>query len=227
MFRNDYTHNGNDSHWLTNPRQPLTGFARIIGDEGTRAQPAHAARARPGRGAAGRRPEVRLRGVPATLTLPTTASTRASSGATSSCEMCASRRCWSGTSGPVNVSEACPVLEAWDLRDDPKSRGRDPVPPLRDARARRSDPTGLSVATVRGPFSRPFDPADPVNTPSGLNTIEPAGARRAAPTRSTTCVTPASRSTRRSATTSTSSATARTSRSPAAPARSASSTRST
>jgi acyl-homoserine-lactone acylase len=27
--------NSNDSYWLSNPHQPLTGFARIIGDEGT------------------------------------------------------------------------------------------------------------------------------------------------------------------------------------------------
>ncbi len=32
-FRNDYVHNGNDSHWLTNPKAPLTGYDRIIGIE--------------------------------------------------------------------------------------------------------------------------------------------------------------------------------------------------
>ncbi len=31
--RDDYVHNCNDSYWLTNPRERLTGFARIIGDE--------------------------------------------------------------------------------------------------------------------------------------------------------------------------------------------------
>ena len=35
IFRTDYTSNSNDSYWLTNPRQPLTGFPRIFGDEGT------------------------------------------------------------------------------------------------------------------------------------------------------------------------------------------------
>jgi acyl-homoserine-lactone acylase len=33
--RTDYVTNSNDSYWLANPEQPLTGFPRIIGDEGT------------------------------------------------------------------------------------------------------------------------------------------------------------------------------------------------
>src|SRR6516165_794257 len=35
LFRHDYVTNSNDSYWLANPHQPLTGFARIIGTEGT------------------------------------------------------------------------------------------------------------------------------------------------------------------------------------------------
>ena len=37
LLRSDYVTNSNDSYWLSNPTQPLEGFARIIGDEGTRA----------------------------------------------------------------------------------------------------------------------------------------------------------------------------------------------
>ena len=33
LFRDDYVHNGNDSHWLTNPEEPITGDDRIIGIE--------------------------------------------------------------------------------------------------------------------------------------------------------------------------------------------------
>ena len=36
--------NSNDCYWLSNPEQPLEGFARIIGDERTHAIAAHAAR---------------------------------------------------------------------------------------------------------------------------------------------------------------------------------------
>ena len=35
LERSDYVENSNDSHWLSNPEQPLEGFARIIGDERT------------------------------------------------------------------------------------------------------------------------------------------------------------------------------------------------
>jgi len=35
LDRADWVANMNDSYWLTNPAQPLTGYARIIGDEGT------------------------------------------------------------------------------------------------------------------------------------------------------------------------------------------------
>jgi len=35
LERPDFVANMNDSYWLTNPQQPVTGYARIIGDEGT------------------------------------------------------------------------------------------------------------------------------------------------------------------------------------------------
>jgi acyl-homoserine-lactone acylase len=35
LFRTDYVSQSNDSHWLTNARQPLTGYSPIFGDEGT------------------------------------------------------------------------------------------------------------------------------------------------------------------------------------------------
>jgi acyl-homoserine-lactone acylase len=50
LFRDDFVHNGNDSYWLTNPDAPLEGFARIIGDERDRADPAHPHRPGDGRG---------------------------------------------------------------------------------------------------------------------------------------------------------------------------------
>jgi acyl-homoserine-lactone acylase len=38
LLRSDYVANMNDSHWLTNPAAPLTGFPPIIGPTGTEAQ---------------------------------------------------------------------------------------------------------------------------------------------------------------------------------------------
>lgn len=34
LFRQDYVANMNNSHWLANPRQPLTGYATLLGGEG-------------------------------------------------------------------------------------------------------------------------------------------------------------------------------------------------
>ena len=41
LFRDDFVTNSNDSYWLANPKQPLEGFARIIGDERTARIAAH------------------------------------------------------------------------------------------------------------------------------------------------------------------------------------------
>ncbi|MDP1642134.1 MAG: acylase [Phenylobacterium sp.] len=34
LFRDDFVANSNDSYWLTNPAAPLTGYPRVIGEEG-------------------------------------------------------------------------------------------------------------------------------------------------------------------------------------------------
>ena len=35
LMRSDFVENSNDSYWMSNPHQPLTGFPRIIGQAGT------------------------------------------------------------------------------------------------------------------------------------------------------------------------------------------------
>jgi acyl-homoserine-lactone acylase len=173
MFRRDYTHNGNDSHWLSNPHQPLEGFDRIVGDE----RSARSLRTRIGIVQA----DQRLAGADGRggnkFTLDdlkyVTLSNRQYAGELwrdPLVEMCRQSPIQVGSKGPVNVSEACPILAAWDVRDELDSRGAllfrrfatrvlsSPVP---------VDPPG------GGPFARPYDPNDPVNTPSGLNTLNP------------------------------------------------------
>ena len=171
MFRNDYTHNGNDSHWLTNPRQPLTGFARIIGNERT----TRTLRTRLGlvqvEERLNRGDKFDLGELEATLT--DDRQFAAELWRDELVAMCKESPVQVGSGGPVNVSEACPVLEAWDLRDDTKSRGAILFRRFATRVLGTGDPTGLTNTLPTGPFTRPFDADDPVNTPSGLNTSSP------------------------------------------------------
>ena len=73
-----------------------------------------------------------------------------------------------GSSGPVDVSAACPVLKHWDLHANLDSRG--------DVPFQRFATHLLGAVPVAGTpdiYSTPFDVSDPVNTPSGLNTSNP------------------------------------------------------
>jgi acyl-homoserine-lactone acylase len=178
LFRDDYVTNSNDSYWLSNPAEPLEGYARIIGTERT----PRSLRTRLGL----RIVQERLDGSDG---LPGDRFTREQlqdavfnnrqyAGELfrdQLADLCESAPGGTllGSNGPVNVSEACPVLRAWDLHDDLDSRGailfrRFASRALTNPASPVAPPTGdLTV------FSTPFSASDPVNTPSGLNTASP------------------------------------------------------
>ena len=154
LFRRDYVTNSNDSYWLSNPEQPLEGFDRIIGDEGTE----RTLRTRLGLLMVdGRR--FRLREL-----MRTVQDNRVYSGELFRDELV--RMC---ESGPPEVRDACPVLAAWDLKDDLDSPGA----VLFRRFATRVLQTGAGVVSPPDTFRVPFDRNDPVNTPRGLNTESP------------------------------------------------------
>jgi acyl-homoserine-lactone acylase len=181
LFRRDYVENGNDSHWLSNPEQPLTGYARVIGDEET----ARSLRTRLGLtmiqqriagtdGLPGKK--FTLRNL-ATVAL----GNRQYAGELWRDELvdfCNANPVVTSSAGQVNVSAACPVLAAWDGHDDLDSKG---AILFRRFVSRllgnfQTVPTGVSSGQAPGSedvFDVPFDPADPVNTPRGLNTDSP------------------------------------------------------
>jgi len=183
LVRRDFVHNGNDSHWLTNPLAPLTGFDRIIGIENAERTP----RTRIGL----IQVEDRLAGkdgLPGTkfnrkLLEQITLGNRQYLGelwrdaVVALCESAPGGQLL-GSNGPVEVGSACPALKQWDLRDDLDSRG---AVLFRRFATRvlgsfRSLPTGLQGATRPGDqsiYTRPYDNSDPVHTPSGLNTSNP------------------------------------------------------
>jgi acyl-homoserine-lactone acylase len=93
-------------------------------------------------------------------------------------EFCEANPTLSGASGPVDVSGACPVIAAWSGRDDLD----DPGAILFRRFASNllgnfeSVPTGVSSGQRVGEesiYDVPFDPADAVNTPRGLDTSNP------------------------------------------------------
>ena len=187
LFRNDYVHNGNDSHWLTNPESPLTGYDRIIGIE--RAERSYRTRlglvqiedrlqgkdGLPGRRfdrqslqkvALGNRQYLGelWRGPLVTL-----------------CDA-APAGILLGSNGPVSVAPACDVLRGWDVRDNLDSGGA--ILFRRFASNLLSNfqsvPTGLQGEITPGSetiFTTPYSNADPVNTPRGLNIANPLVSR--------------------------------------------------
>ena len=182
LERRDFVENSNDSHWLTNPLQPLTGFARVIGDEGTERSlrtrlglTMIAARLASTDGLRGNR-----------FTLQDLAGIVTANQVFASIlwrdpllAYCRSHPAQLGTSGPVDISGACPVLAAWDGRYQLASRGALLFRRFTEhlyANA-TSIPTGTASEQSVGAdsfFSEPFDPGHPVSTPSGLNTANPA-----------------------------------------------------
>jgi acyl-homoserine-lactone acylase len=185
QFRPDYVHNGNDSHWLTNPEAPLTGFDRIIGIENAE----RSTRTRIGLiqvadrlagtdGLPGRRFNLPLLERVALGNRQYLGELWRDDLVTL-CET-APGGILVGSNGPVNVSGACGPLAGWNLRDDLDSAGA--VLFRRFAANALANfqcvPTGLQGATCPGSetlYSNPvYSNSDPVNTPGGgLDTSNP------------------------------------------------------
>ena len=169
LARADYVTNSNNSHWTNNLRQPLEGFPRIIGDERT----ARTLRTRIGLvkiegrldgtdGHAGRR-----------FTLDQletiTMDNRVLAGELwrdSLVDVCQTLPAQKG------LPAACDVLAAWDLTQNPESRGA-----LLFRRFFENlfpgDGGGGRAEAAEDIYVVPFDPDDPMTTPRGLNTSNP------------------------------------------------------
>ncbi|WP_052665159.1 penicillin acylase family protein [Nitriliruptor alkaliphilus] len=182
LFRHDYVHNGNDSYWLSNPDEPLTGFARIIGDEET----PRTLRTRVGlQMVADRFAGVddwgdeagRLWNRP--ILEQAVFDNRQFAGELTRDDLLDHCRSVPGvptTSGPpVETAEACDALEGWDVRDDLDSTGailfRRFVSNLQGMTSPVGDPTGTGVLGL--PWTTPFSVDDPIGTPRDLNTLDP------------------------------------------------------
>jgi acyl-homoserine-lactone acylase len=171
LMRRDYAQNSNDSYWLANPAQRLEGFSPIIGNDENRPQGlrtrlgiqqirdrATGADGLPGAGfdrqwlqdvLYGNRhysAEIMLDGV---------------------LQLCATQNLSVTVAGStIDVAPACQVLARWDRRNRAESVGTHVWTEL----WRRL--SGFSPSTAL--YAVPFDPADPVTTPRGLNVANTA-----------------------------------------------------
>lgn len=173
LIRNDYVTNSNDSYWLANPQQPLTGFARIIGDEAAE----RTTRTRSGLVMVAEKLDhggtFTRQGLQDMLF-----SDRQYSGELTRDDVVAMCRAFPGgsapttTGTPVPVGRACDVLAAWDKTDTLPARG---ALLFRRFWARAS---ALAAGAQGSKQTTPlwkvaFDAADPVHTPRSLNTANP------------------------------------------------------
>jgi acyl-homoserine-lactone acylase len=155
LFRTDYVVQSNDSYWLTNPEEPLTGFPRILGDEQTE----RSLRTR----LALEQVEQRIAGTDGLAgkgfdlkrTQRVLFGNRNKSAELARDELVAACR----ATRDQSLAPACRVLGDWDLREDVDSRG---------AHVWR-----IFAASGGLRWSVPFDPADPLGTPRDLATEDP------------------------------------------------------
>lgn len=171
--RDDYVANSNESHWLTNAREPLEGYSRVFGPE--RSQRAMRTRLGhrivldrlEGRDGAGKRTFGRQdiqdalfdnRHLLGELWVDDLVS------------QCRAQRTMPGSGGPVDVSEACDVLANWDRTDNLDSPGAVLFKRFADLSMASNDFLISYVGANGAPMWRtPYVPGgDPVNTPSGL-----------------------------------------------------------
>jgi acyl-homoserine-lactone acylase len=171
LFRSDYVTNSNDSYWLSNPHQPLTGFARIIGPEGT----ARTLRTRIGlimtqarvSGTDGLGPPGFTVGDMENMVF----SDRQYAGELTRNSLVSMCRSFPGGQAPtssgtsVAVGDACNILANWDLHENLNSSGA-----VLFQRFWAHADTAVAPGVGASPFSTPFNVNDPVNTPNTLNT---------------------------------------------------------
>jgi len=164
LLRKDYVTNSNDSYWLSNPKHPLEGFPRIIGQERT----ARTLRTRNGLVMVGtladRRAFTRQAMQDLVFSDWSYAALITKDDLVTMCrQFAAVGAVPTSTGAPVAPGNACDVLANWDGRENLDSRGALLFRRFWDY-ASQAEPT---------PFSHPFDVTHPVTTPYGLDTTNP------------------------------------------------------
>ena len=164
--RNDYYLNANDSYWLTNPRQPLTGFSPIIGCEdcqqGLRTRLGHemVAQRMDASDGLGDKPKFTLANLEKMWLGDRSLGAELEADALA--EVCDANPTITTSSGNVDVTEACPILHAYNQTG------------LLDSPGGWLFNVWSSLAGSGTFWNVPFDPNEPLTTPNTLNESDPA-----------------------------------------------------
>jgi acyl-homoserine-lactone acylase len=160
LTRTDYVANSNDSAWLTNPRRPITGYPRVMGDIGTERDP----RTRMGVTAVEERLGRFTRESMQDLLFSDRSwvGEQAAGDLAAMCAALPGGRAPTSGGGTVEVGRACTALSTWDRTMTTTSRG-----------GLLFERFWLRAAGLDGVWRVPFDPAAPIATPHTLNTENP------------------------------------------------------
>lgn len=161
LIRKDYVENSNDSFWLANPNAPITGITPLIGLTGTQ----QGVRTRQGnlmvQQALGNGKKFKVGSLQKLWE-----NDRSYQGellGSQVADMCRANPSITIPDGrTVDVTEACPIIDAWDRTGDLDSEGA-----WLWVAFSRYAPAGASG------FSDAFDPNNPLTTPNQLNTANP------------------------------------------------------
>ncbi len=173
LQRNDWVHNCNDSYWLTNPAEPITGYNSIIGAERTERSlrtrlcilhvQRHLDENKDNDWDANddRKFSADLKELQDTVLSSHILSAELGRDAIVS-NICQSPQVMT-ESGPVDITKACAVLRDWDQSGNLDAKGAHLWREFwREVRANNPQP-----------WTTPFSATDPVNTPRGLNPVLP------------------------------------------------------
>ncbi|MDQ1696595.1 MAG: acyl-homoserine-lactone acylase, partial [Frankiaceae bacterium] len=173
LFRSDYVTNSNDSYWLSNPKHPLEGFARIIGDERT----PRSLRTRIGlimTAANAKKGFTRRAMQDEVFGNKQYAAMMTRDDLVSTCEQDSFTGYLPTSSGqPVEVGDACTVLKKWNLKENVDSRGAVLFRRFWDHLASSTQGTAYNYSHVAPYWKTPFDANNAVRTPAGLDTADP------------------------------------------------------
>lgn len=166
LIRQDYVTNSNSSYWLANPQAPIEGIAAVQGDERTE----RSLRTRSGLTMIKQRIEG-TDGLDGTTFNIDSIIDRMLSNQSYAAQvmrddlvnLCTRNPSVTLDEAPVDLSAACRVLASWDMDSRGAHVFREFIRAANGGSlARRGLPPQFN-------YKRPFDPQDPVNTPSGLD----------------------------------------------------------